>query len=485
MAPRRPAVMLWATAPAMVGLAMTTVLVAWPGTVPRSSSRVSVSTPGSQGNGDSFQPSISDDGRYVAFTSAADNLDSRDTPPPADPEIHGYDVFVRDLHTGKTEPISLAGPIPSGFGDRDSFAPSISGDGRSVVFESAANNLGVPDGKSHRDVFLHERHTHKTSLVSVGSNGLQANGASHLRVEAKTLRPNTVVSDSGRYVVFQSDATNLINTFAGDQNGKVDVFVRDRLLNKTRLVSVPSGPNLFLPPSNGDSINPAISGDGRYVAFSSSADNLVDGDTNDSPDVFVHDLTTGQTTRVSLASDRGQAAFTEDGCGTLRGCHAESISLSDDGRYVAFDSFADNLAPGDTPYEDDVFVHDRWAETTVLASVGTDGQSGTGPARKAKFQSAMSDDGRFVTFESDKVNLVGYDNNDVVDVFVRDLRHARTMRVSVAAARTERCPKLKSGACSGQPAIDATGRAVAYLSSAQNLVNGDTNGCDDIFVSAP
>ncbi len=444
--------------------------------------RVSVASSGAEGTHDSSQPSLSNNGRLVAFMSAADNFDPRDAPSPPPGNINGFDVFVRDLRTETTEPVSLAF-TKAGFGNRDSFGPSISGDGRSVVFESAASDLVEGDTNDRRDVFVHLLHRHETLLVSVGSGpetaATRGNGHSHVREMAKTRRPNTVVTDDGNLVVFESEADNLV---FWDTNDHIDVFVRDLFHRETRLVSVPSTPSALQ--ADGASFNPAISGDGRYVAFSSDATNLVAGDTNASPDVFVHDLTTGQTTRVDVASDGTQASFNEGGCGT-HGCHAESISLSDDGTSIAFDSFADNLAPGDMQDEDDVFVHDQLTHATALVNVGVDGQIGAAPvAHQARFQSAMSGNGRFVAFESDRVGLVDDDDNGVVDVYVRDRRGHTTIGVSVAAARAEKCPTLNSGGCSGQPAIDGTGRSVAYLSSASNFVKGDTNKSTDIFLSA-
>lgn len=287
---------------------------------------LSVATDGTQGNGNSsnFGPSesISNDGRFVAFLSYASNL------VPGDTNGQG-DVFVRDRQTNQTTRISVSSGGMQGNGA--SFAPSISADGRYVVFMSWASNLVPEDTNGRQDVFLHDRQTAQTTRVSVASDGSQGNDHSQY--------PS--INFDGRYVVFNSSASNLIS---GDTNNTVDIFVYDRITGETARVSIASDGSQ----ANGGSYGPRISDDGRYVAFSSHAANLVSGDTNGHGDIFVHDRDTNQTSRVSVASD-----------GTPGNNTSRWPSINANGIFVAFDSFATNLVPGDTNGVWDVFVAAR------------------------------------------------------------------------------------------------------------------------------
>jgi Tol biopolymer transport system component len=212
---------------------------------------------------------------------------------------------------------------------------------------------------------------------------------------------------------------------------------------------------------NDGSYSPSISADGRYVAFDSDASNLVSGDTNSESDVFVHDRQTGETTRVSVASDGEQG--NED---------SWYPSISADGRHVAFGSSASNLVGGDTNSEYDVFVHDRQAGQTTRVSVASDG--GQGNDRSEEF--SISADGRYVVFDSAASNLVGCDTNDVWDIFVHDRQAGQTTRVSAASDGSQ------GNSDSGGSSISADGRYVVFDSAASNLVGGDTNGNWDVFV---
>jgi Tol biopolymer transport system component len=222
---------------------------------------VSASSTGVQGNGSSINPSISADGRYVAFESDASNLTAADA--------NGTrDVFVRDRFRRVTRLISTSSSEEQALDA--SFAASISGDGRFVAFESFASNLVGSDANGVRDVFVRDRTRGTTRRMSVSSSGVEADLDSHL--------PS--ISADGRFVVFESTATNLV---AGDTNGFSDVFRRDRADDVTRRMSVNSDGL----ETDGDSFNPVISGDGHQVLFESDATNLVSPDTNDSFDVFV------------------------------------------------------------------------------------------------------------------------------------------------------------------------------------------------------
>ena len=265
------------------------------------------------------------------------------------------------------------------------------------------------------------------------------------------------ISSRGRYVAFGSDASNLV---PGDTNDTRDVFVRDRKLGTTRRVSVSSTG------AQGNSLSfglPVISPDGRYVSFGSDASNLVPGDTNGSADVFVRDRRLGTTRRVSVSSTGAQ------GNGPVS---FGAPAISPDGRYVSFGSDASNLVPGDTNGSADVFVRDRRLGTTRRVSVSSTGRQGT----SGSFGPVISSAGRYVAFSSDAANLVPGDTNDSVDVFVRDRRLGITRRVSVSSSGAQ------GDSESFGPVISAAGRYVAFSSDAANLVPGDTNAAQDVFV---
>jgi PKD repeat protein len=400
-----------------------------------STARVSVASDGTQANDSSYGPAVSADGRYVAFESYATNLVPDDTNMTAD-------VFVHDRETGQTERVSVASDGTEGNGF--SAWPALSADGRYVAFCSSASNLVAGDTNGEVDVFVHDRQTGETERVSVASDGTEGNCLSDI--------PS--ISSDGRYVAFQSCASNLV---PDDTNMAGDVFVHDRQTGQTERVSVANDGSQ----ANGGSGKPSISADGRYVAFVSCAPNLVAGDTNSWPDIFVHDRQTGQTERMSVASDGTEA----DRC-------SDWPSVSADGRYVTFTSIASNLVAGDMEGTYDVFVHDRQTGETERVCVASDGTPGNGRS----IGSVITADGRYVAFGSDASNLVPGDTNNWTDNFVRDRQSGRTWRVSVASDGTE------GNDNSGVAAISADGRYVAWYSPASNLVVGDTNGCYDIFV---
>ena len=282
-------------------------------------SRVSLRSNGSEANRDSYTPSISASGRYVAFYSAASNLVRGDT-------NRASDVFVHDRLTGTTSRVSLRSN--GNQANRRSSVPSISGNGRYVAFYSAASNLVRGDSNDRYDVFVHDHRTGRTTRVSVGSNGNQANLQSY----------SPSISATGRYVAFYSKASNLVRD---DTNDGFDAFVHDRQTGTTRRVSVSSNESQ----ANRPSYFPSISRNGRYVAFFSAASNLVRGDTNRRFDVFLRDRQTGTTRRVSVSSNGSQ------------GNRASGWpAISANGRYVVFQSNASNLIPDDSNNTYDLFV---------------------------------------------------------------------------------------------------------------------------------
>jgi Tol biopolymer transport system component len=331
-----------------------------------------------------------------------------------------------------------------GPGNGNSRFVSISADGRYVAFGSSASDLVSGDANGVDDVFLRNRRNGTTVRVSVDSSGVEGNGGSYA--------PS--VSADGRYVAFQSYASNLV---AGDTNGICDVFVRDRTTGTTVRVSVDSAGL----EATGESFYPAISADGRYVAFQSLAATLVAGDVNGKGDVFVRDLSSGTTVLVSQSS-----------AGMQGDADSQAASISADGRFVVFDSTSASFSAGDANGASDVFVRDLVAGTTERVSVDPAGNDGNGNS----FAGSLSADGRHVAFYSAASNLVGLDANNAFDVYVRDLQAATTTRVSVT-------PVDRPGnGDSFTPSISADGRFVAFQSIASNLVAGDTNATADVFL---
>jgi len=363
-------------------------------------SRISVDSSGVQAEHDySSQPSISSDGRFVSFASRADNLVPGDT--------NGVqDLFLHDTVTGATMRVSVD---PSGAqADLYSGAGVLSADGRYVVFASIATNLVPNDTNAKGDVFVHDMQTGATERVSVSTAGIEANGSSTVFRAA--------ISADGRYVVFSSFASNLV---FGDFNARLDVFVRDRASSKTNRVSVDSGGAEGLL----DSYYGAISADGRFVVFSSDS-SFVPNDLNSAGDVYLFDRQGGLTTLVSLNSS-----------GVQGDSFSGAATISALGRYIVFESVATNLVASDTNGNYDVFVRDVVASTTSRVSVSSQGAQGMGQSRTA----SISADGRYVGFDSYAANLVPGDTNGVngVDTFVHDCFTHTTLRTSVDSAGVE------------------------------------------------
>ena len=397
--------------------------------------RVSVDSSGTQGNSGSDFPSISADGQVVAFWSKATNLVAGDT-------NGAHNVFVHDFATGITERVSV--DSSGAEGNHDSEYPSISADGQIVAFESYATNLVAGDRNRSYDVFVRDRSGGFTERVSVDSSGAEGNDSSH----------DSSISADGRVVAFYSFASNLV---AGDTNGINDVFVHDRATGITDRVSVDSSGK------EGDhgSSDTSISADGQVVAFASWATNLVAGDTNGSYDVFVHDRATGITERVSVDSLGSEGDF-------------DSVfpSISADGQFVAFESIATNLVPGDSNRSWDVFVHDRVSGVTERVSVDSSGNEGNSDS----YGPSISADGLLVAFESLATNLADGDTNASFDVFTHDRATGITEQQSVDSSGAE------GNSYSVYPTISADGVVVAFESLASNLVPGDTNAVEDVFV---
>jgi Tol biopolymer transport system component len=406
---------------------------------------VSRAPTGAKGNGSSFKPAVSADGRYVAFISSAANLDRDDGDATTD-------VFVRDLVANTTTLVSRAAGASGAKGNFISDQPAISAGGRFVAFISGASNLDPDDGDTTLDVFVRDLVANTTTLVS------RATGATGAKSNSPSTEP--AISADGRFVAFASSASNL----DPDGDSAAHVFVRDLVANTTTLVSRATGATGAK--GNSVSTEPAISADGRFVAFHSLASNLDPDDGDANFDVFVRDLQTNTTTLVSRA---GGAA------GAKGNDFSFAPAVSADGRFVAFASWASNLDPDDGDDITDVFVRDLVANTTTLVSRagGAAGAKGDGDS----FGPAISADGRFVAFPSNAANLDPDDGDATLDVVVRDLRAGTTALVSRAAAAG-----AKGNDDSFTAALSADGRFVAFDSLASNLDPDDGDAFRDVFV---
>ena len=392
-------------------------------------SRVSISTTEAQGNGQVSRPyyptqpvSLSRSGRYVTFTSTSSNL------VPGDANGAGSDVFVRDRSNGTTTLVSRDEQGRQGDRSEDDCSDGIcrfageslvSADGRVVAFTMQH----AQDGADKDDLYVRDLQTGtsrelttyaRVLLAGISSSGRHVLGTSTSRYtnDTSVLLWDTVagtrrllargesvyagdVSDDGRYATYTKGGLDSAGRYA------VRVYRQDLQSSAERLVSVARGGAV----ENGNSSRPSMSANGRFVAFSSWSSNLVAGDTNGKYDVFVRDLVAGTTRRVSVSSSGAQgnsASYPQ--------------SISDDGRYVAFTSAASNLVTSDTNARPDAFVRDTVGNRTRRVSVSSSGaQADVGSANPA-----ISGDGLHVAFTSRATNLVPGDTNGQDDVFVRD-----------------------------------------------------------------
>jgi Ca2+-binding RTX toxin-like protein len=400
--------------------------------------RASTSLAGAQGNGHSFNPKITDDGRYAVFESVAHNLMGDNS------FVKG--VYLKDLLSGAITRVSTNG---DGFaGNAPSFAPTISADGRYIAFSSSADNLVVGDVNNSSDIFHKDLQTGIVTLVSSDANGAQ--GGAGLSSNA------SAISANGRYVSFTSQA----RLVAEDTNDHNDIYLKDVQTGALRLVSIA----LDGTSSNGTTNYSDISGDGRYVVFESAAGNLVAGDTNNIKDVFVRDMDTNQTVRISNAADGTQAASA-----------SVRPEISTDGRYVVFESNA-SLTEDDTqggPGFTDIYLMDRQGETLTLLSKAADGTLSDGQSLRP----TLSADGRYVVFLSYATNLIlgETDTDNSPDFFRKDLLTDEVVRLASAPTETH------SFGDNYETSVSADGRIILLGSAASDLVPGDTNNVLDVF----
>lgn len=381
-------------------------------------------------------PSISANGRWVAFASAADNLVPGD-------RNDAVDVFVRDRLLQTTVRVSVSSQGLEGLGA--SFSPVISADGRRIAFTSYAPNLTLGDlngfSGGGSDVFVHDRLDRTTVKVSSPTFGF-SNGESDF----------ASISATGRFVAFDSTATNLV---PGDTNGTGDVFIWDREDSSIRRVEGPHGE------ADAGSGLASINADGSRVAFLSAATNLVPGDSNGYVDAYVADLRTRTVQRVNLTSDGTQAQGDADG-----------VVLSGDGNTAAVVT-AWPLTGEDKDYSFDVYTHDLRTRQTRLVSSGTPGDGLFQP--RASYGPALSDDGRWIAFSSGDAQPSTDGVAPGSQVYLRDLSTGDLRMVSAP-------PSGSPDDVSHAAAISADGAHVAFASSAQNLVPFDNNHASDAFV---
>jgi len=418
--------------------------------------RVSVSTDNKQAldaDTENFlaRPDISDNGRFVVFESLASTLVADDT------NVKN-DVFLRDRELQTTVKISegFNGEGTNG----NSFAPRLTGDGRYIVFASDASNLAENDNNNVRDIFVYDTTNKQTEMISIAENGDYFDGMSML--------PD--ISADGRYVVFQSLARNWGED---DTNNTWDALLHDRETKKTITTNVSSE---GIESHSGGGI-PSISADGLFVCFGSSASNLVSGDTNREYDIFLYDVLNKQTLRVNVASDGTQSSGFIDSDGLKAKGDGRLCSLSGDGRYIAFQSQANNLVPNDLNENNDVFVHDRILQITERVSLTSTGEEGDGHSGI----SSISSNGRYIAFQSNSSNFSDNSKQDH-NQFIKD-RELGTIKLATYA--TDGTTRVSSGFIYMQSTISGDGQHLVFRSGEGNLVQDDNNANWDTFVHGP
>ncbi|MDP2836420.1 MAG: hypothetical protein Q8N97_05510 [Methanobacteriaceae archaeon] len=440
----------------LVLLLIFTLFLQWNGPVGAANDTLleSISSSGNQSNSFSYESMVSGNGRYLTFSSDANNLVNGDN--------NGItDVYIRDLEHNNTECISRSssGSLIGGY------SPSISGDGRYVTFTS------MESGISSSQIFLRDRILNITKIISLNNVGDAADGDCG----------ESSISGDGRFVAFTSWASNLVS---GDNNGLSDIFIRDLILNTTKLVSI----RVNGQQGNVESYTPSISFNGQFIAFVSSANNLINNDNNDAEDIFVKDMVSGVIKITSLNNNGEQA-----------NSYSSSPSISNDGTRVAFSSMADNLVAGDNNSRRDVFVRDLVYNITKRASESSLGEE----VRMESSNPIISGDGRYVAFESgnrppqvsaaspghgwlystpkNQISqasaLVPGDIIDSKDIFVKDLFTGDITKISWSVNGSE------ANGDSYEPSINYNGSVVSFTSWASDMTNNDHNEWGDIFAN--
>lgn len=402
--------------------------------------RISTTSTGVNVGNRSDSPGISADGRYVVFRSSSNGLVAGDT--------NGVsDIFVRDRQLSTVSRINL-NPNGTQTASGDSVLPAISADGRFVSYQSAASTLVTGDTNAADDVFVRD-------ILTPGASSVRASAVNPgARVDSAS--SDASISRDGSVIAFASAASNLIN---GDTNGVSDIFVRIPASNTTTRVSVGSLGQV----ANAASDSPSLSGNGVWLAFRSSANNLFTGDANNVADIFVKNRLTEALERVSSSSA---------GVALAGNVLRPGTAISDDGLMVLFHAADNNLTTGDNNGREDVFLRNRNANTTTLVS----SSASSALANGNNVNGQISGDATRAVFASDATNLVLGDSNALRDIYVKNLLDNSIQRASFGVAGSE-----PNGA-SDFPSISSNGRLVAFSSAASNLVSADTNAAIDVFV---
>jgi hypothetical protein len=405
---------------------------------PVQTERISSSSLNQEPNSESTAYNTSDDGIFACFSSSATNLVVGDT--------NGQDdCFVLNRQTGLLTRVSVSTDGTQGNGA--SGEPMVSGNGLFVTFRSTATNLVPGDSNNFPDVFVKDLTTGQLERVSVSSSGGQANNGADW----------SVISGDGRYVAFGSSSNNLV---PDDTNGVTDIFLRDRQLGTTVRVSKSSSGIQ----ANHYCDRPTISSDGSLVAFVSLASNLSPNDNNSDWDVFIHKVSTGETERVSITSDGGQPNDS-----------VQTFDMSDDGQVVVFATRASNVVPGDNNQNPDVFVRDITLGTTTRISLSATGGELVGGSGHSGV--SISGDGRYAVYASQGNNIVSNDTNLRDDIFRYDRATSTTIRASVSSTG------MQSNADCYSPRLSKDGDCITYSTTASSLVLEDQNGLQDAYLT--
>jgi Tol biopolymer transport system component len=401
--------------------------------------RVSLGSAAVQGDDTSRNPSISADGRRIAFTSRASNFPAPQTGMVQD------EVYVRDRDTLQTIHASRA-LDPTQPPSASVASAQLSADGSVVLFSSDANNLVPDDSSAVQDVFAFTLATGVTERVSLAASVLPSGGGG----------TTGAVSADAQWVAFESRAPALL---PGDAGAAMQLLLYQRATRAITLVSRSATGAA----ADMHAATPVISDDGRYVAFLSRASNLATGGSNGVSQVYLFDRLEDTLRRISSSPDDAPAN---------RDCN--NLAMSADGSRIAFTSAADNLLPAEASFEGRLLVWDRAADAIILRA---DTDAAGVPGNGAFSSPRLSADGRYLVYQSGASNLVADDSNGRIDIFRKDLATGAVLLVS-------RTPEGASGNGHSQSAtVSADGRHVAFQSQASDLVAGDDNGEVDVFVA--
>jgi hypothetical protein len=369
---------------------------------------------------ETFDPAVGgnsgEEGRYIVFVSSAAGL--------AGSTGRHRQIFWRDRNAGITKMISAASNGEEGNGD--SYFPAISGDGKSVAFESYSSNLVENDKNGFRDIFIWNATTNKIETVSIGEDGAEAN--------AESYEPS--VSGDGNLIAFTSTASNISRTGKGISNN--NVFLRDMQNNTTIMISIDP-----IAQKGGGGSEPSISYEGNRIAFYSNAATLVANDNNGIWDIFLWEKNNALLKRISLTADGKERNQGNESANRI-----VAPAISGNGRYIAFATTADNMVPGESNIFQDVFVYDITTGSTVIASNSVDGKPGNEDSPIGQGEKiAISYEGNWVAFSTKTTNL-GVPSSNII-------MHNMTTGVYRAVSSV-----VGSGV--GRPSISASGSYVVF-----------------------